>query len=106
MGGGVKINRERLMQGKVVSRYAANDEPRFPMTPTPDPSVPSFTAEGTAVRKEPLHDDDIFVIHDFLTPEECARFIATSVAVGYGDAAITTSGGPLITFTPPVNGGA
>jgi len=48
-------------------------------------------------RKELLTQrDDLFVIHDFLTPEECEHFIARSEAVGYGDAPITTLGGPVI----------
>jgi len=55
-----------------------------------------FPQEGETVRKEPLHNDDIFVVHDFLTPDECARFIATSEAVGYGDAPITTGDGPIL----------
>ncbi len=48
------------------------------------------------MRKELLHNDDIFVIHDFLSLEECERFIAASEAVGYGDAPISTSGGPVM----------
>ena len=48
------------------------------------------------MRKELLHGDDIFVIHDFLTLDECERFIAASEAVGYGDAPISTSGGPVM----------
>jgi len=48
------------------------------------------------MRRELLHDDDIFVIHDFLTPEECARFIATSEAVGYGDAPIGGDAGFVV----------
>src|SRR5262245_57722590 len=45
------------------------------------------------VRKEQLQNDDIFVVHDFLSPEECDRFIALSEQAGYGDAPITTSQG-------------
>ncbi len=48
------------------------------------------------MRKELLSGDDIFVIHHFLTPEECAQFIAASEAVGYGDAPITTGAGPVM----------
>lgn len=48
-------------------------------------------------RKELLTErDDLFVIHDFLTPEECERFISRSEEVGYGDAPITTMGGPVM----------
>jgi predicted 2-oxoglutarate/Fe(II)-dependent dioxygenase YbiX len=49
------------------------------------------------MRKELLTErDDLFVIHDFLSPEECARFTALSEAAGYGDAPITTLGGPVM----------
>lgn len=48
-------------------------------------------------RKELLTErDDLFVIHDFLTPEECEHFISRSEAVGYGDAPITTTNGPVM----------
>lgn len=46
--------------------------------------------------KHALADDRIFVIRDFLTPEECDELIARSEAVGYGDAPIMTPGGPVI----------
>lgn len=42
---------------------------------------------------ELLADIDVFVIHDFLSPEECQRWIEASEALGYGDAPITTSVG-------------
>jgi predicted 2-oxoglutarate/Fe(II)-dependent dioxygenase YbiX len=45
------------------------------------------------VEKEQLDYDRIFVIHDFLSPAECAEFIARSEAAGYGDAPITTAAG-------------
>lgn len=46
------------------------------------------------MRKELLSDrDDLFVLHDFLSPEECAHYIALSESAGYGDAPITTSAG-------------
>ncbi len=48
------------------------------------------------MRKEDLFNGEIFVIHHFLTPEECAEFIAASEAVGYGDAPITTGAGPVM----------
>jgi predicted 2-oxoglutarate/Fe(II)-dependent dioxygenase YbiX len=48
------------------------------------------------VRKEELGDDRVFVIHDFLTPQECARCMAASEAIGYGDAPLTTAFGPVI----------
>jgi predicted 2-oxoglutarate/Fe(II)-dependent dioxygenase YbiX len=49
------------------------------------------------MRKELLAErDDLFVIHDFLSPDECAAFIARTEAAGYGDAPITTFSGPVI----------
>jgi hypothetical protein len=43
------------------------------------------------IRKEQLLDGDmIFVLHDFLSPEECERFISLSEGAGYEDAPITT----------------
>jgi predicted 2-oxoglutarate/Fe(II)-dependent dioxygenase YbiX len=45
------------------------------------------------VEKEQLSGDRVFVIRDFLSPEESARFIALSEEKGYGDAPITTSSG-------------
>ena len=45
-------------------------------------------------RKELLAErDDLFVIHDFLSPEECEYYTTLSESVGYGDAPITTSAG-------------
>lgn len=45
-------------------------------------------------RKELLAErDDLFVVHDFLSPDECAHYIALSESLGYGDAPITTSAG-------------
>ena len=45
-------------------------------------------------RKELLAErDDLFVVRDFLTPEECEHYTALSESVGYGDAPITTSAG-------------
>ena len=41
------------------------------------------------MHKEQLLGDLIFVVHDFLTPEECDEFIALSEQDGYGDAPIT-----------------
>ena len=40
--------------------------------------------------------DDLFVLHDFLTPEECAHFVALSESAGYGDAPINSFGGPVL----------
>jgi hypothetical protein len=48
------------------------------------------------MRKEPLSDDDIFLIHEFLSPTECARFMARSEELGYLEAPITTAEGPVM----------
>ena len=48
------------------------------------------------MRKEAVHGDDIFVIHDFLTPAECAALIATAEAAGFGDAPIITGFGTAV----------
>ncbi|MCE9561912.1 MAG: 2OG-Fe(II) oxygenase [Planctomycetes bacterium] len=49
------------------------------------------------MRKEFLAErDDLFVVHDFLSPEECARYIARTEGVGYDDAPITSMSGPVM----------
>ena len=45
------------------------------------------------MEKEELDDERIFVIHGFLSPEECAALIERSEELGYGDAPITTGAG-------------
>ena len=51
----------------------------------------------SAPRQEFLADrDDLFVVHDFLAPEECAHYTALSESVGYGDAPITSMSGPVM----------
>jgi predicted 2-oxoglutarate/Fe(II)-dependent dioxygenase YbiX len=45
------------------------------------------------MRKELLDGEQVFVIHEFLTPEECAEFIRVTEDKGYGAAPITTAGG-------------
>ena len=48
-------------------------------------------------RKVLLADrDDLFVVHDFLSPEECDYYVTMSEAVGFGDAPITTMSGPVM----------
>jgi predicted 2-oxoglutarate/Fe(II)-dependent dioxygenase YbiX len=42
---------------------------------------------------ESIYGEDIFIIHDFLSPEECDELIARSEAIGYETAAV---GGELI----------
>jgi hypothetical protein len=48
------------------------------------------------MRQEPVYQDSIFVIHDFLSPEECREAIAIAETRGFTDAPITTSWGFLI----------
>lgn len=49
------------------------------------------------MRKELLCTrDDLFVVHDFLAPEECDYYITLTESAGYGDAPITTSSGPVM----------
>ncbi|MBP3959771.1 2OG-Fe(II) oxygenase [Gemmata sp. G18] len=45
------------------------------------------------MRKEELDGEQVFVIHDFLTPEECAEYVRVTEAVGYGAAPISTGAG-------------
>jgi predicted 2-oxoglutarate/Fe(II)-dependent dioxygenase YbiX len=45
------------------------------------------------MRKELLDGEQVFVIHDFLSPAECAEFVRVTEAVGYTAAPITTAGG-------------
>lgn len=47
--------------------------------------------------KELLTDrDDLFVIHDFLSADECRHYIDLSESTGYDDAPITSLGGPVM----------
>jgi hypothetical protein len=49
------------------------------------------------MRKQLLTErDDLFVVHDFLSPEECAEYIAASEGAGFGDAPINGLGGPVM----------
>ncbi len=45
------------------------------------------------MRKEELDGNQVFVIHDFLTPEECREYIQVTERVGYGPAPISTGSG-------------
>jgi predicted 2-oxoglutarate/Fe(II)-dependent dioxygenase YbiX len=45
------------------------------------------------MRYQSLLDDDIFVVHDFLSPDECEHYRQWSESIGYVDAPITTSTG-------------
>ena len=47
--------------------------------------------------KEPIgRRSDIFLLHDFLTAQECREWIARSESTGYEEAAINTAGGQRI----------
>lgn len=48
------------------------------------------------MRKELLDGEQVFVIHDFLSPEECAEYIRITEELGYSAAPITTPSGPLM----------
>jgi predicted 2-oxoglutarate/Fe(II)-dependent dioxygenase YbiX len=45
------------------------------------------------MEKESLDLERVFVIHDFVSNEECRRFIDVSEQAGYGEAPITTGSG-------------
>lgn len=45
------------------------------------------------MERELLEQDKIFLIHDFLSPEECQQYIDLSESEGYGEAPITTAQG-------------
>lgn len=45
------------------------------------------------MRKENLKGDLVFVLHEFLSPEECRQYIELSEGEGFDDAPITTSVG-------------
>jgi predicted 2-oxoglutarate/Fe(II)-dependent dioxygenase YbiX len=48
------------------------------------------------MRKELLDGEQVFVIHDFLSLEECEEFIRVTEATGYSAAPITTPSGPVM----------
>ena len=48
------------------------------------------------MRRELLHDEDIFLIRDFLSPAECAEHVRLSEEAGYDDAPITTGRGAVV----------
>ena len=45
------------------------------------------------MRKELLDGEQVFVIHDFLSPDECAEYVRVTEAAGYGAAPISTASG-------------
>jgi len=48
----------------------------------------------SAMHKETYHYDHVYVVHHFLTEDECDSFIRISESIGFGDAPITTPTGP------------
>lgn len=46
--------------------------------------------------RELLHGEDIFLIRNLFTPEECAEFIRVSEEAGYDDAPISTGRGAVL----------
>lgn len=48
------------------------------------------------MQKEVYHYDYVYVVHDFLTQEECQDYIRMAEAIGFGEAPITTSHGPVM----------
>jgi prolyl 4-hydroxylase len=63
------------------------------------PAVPAVwfpVAGDDSVRKQCIKDDDVFLIHDFLSPEECTHFIARGEEAGFDEAPITTAAGPVM----------
>jgi predicted 2-oxoglutarate/Fe(II)-dependent dioxygenase YbiX len=47
-------------------------------------------------RRDDLHGDDVFVVHDFLSADECRHLITASEAAGYADAPVSGPGGPVM----------
>jgi hypothetical protein len=49
------------------------------------------------MQKEFITDrDDLFVVHDFLSPTECEQLVARAEKKGFGDAPINQLGGPVV----------
>lgn len=48
------------------------------------------------MRKEQLDADDVFVVHDFFSADECDAAVARAEAAGFEEATITTSAGPVM----------
>lgn len=46
--------------------------------------------------RETFHQDFVYVVHDFLSASECTEFIQMAEGIGFGDAPITTSQGPVM----------
>lgn len=48
------------------------------------------------MHRETFHYDYVYVIHDFLTPEECASYIKMAEGIGFSEAPVSTSEGPVM----------
>ena len=73
------------------SRVSANaDKACPPRVPTVVNIVQTFEV---TMEKKQLDGDQAFVIREFLTPDECASFVAMSEHAGYEEATITTASG-------------
>lgn len=46
--------------------------------------------------RENVNQDLVYAIHDFLSADECNEFIQMAEKLGFGDAPITTSEGPVM----------
>jgi hypothetical protein len=48
------------------------------------------------MRKQLLDNEDVFLIQDFLSPQECDRFIARAEQTGFEEAPVSTAGGAVM----------
>jgi hypothetical protein len=48
------------------------------------------------LEREELDGDRVFVLHHFCTAEECEQWLEHSESLGYGEAPLSTSAGPVI----------
>lgn len=48
------------------------------------------------MHRETFHYDYVYVVHDFLTPAECARYIEMAEGIGFAEAPISTSEGAVM----------
>lgn len=55
--------------------------------------------------KEQLAGDAIFIVRDFLTPEECAALVDKSESIGFGESTVETGGGARVANTGVRNNG-
>jgi hypothetical protein len=65
--------------------------------PTSKPSESADSAgDNMKMRKELLDKENVFLIHNFLSAEECEQFIARGEEIGFDEAPITTAAGPVM----------